>query len=118
MADVLDRPAAPFEIAAAPTPPQRDVTLKIDADLLDWIATRGEDAGQEAGDQRPVAVLHGHGRGHRPASSILTPGSRAKCRSRTWRLKVRKAGGLQDRPAVVAAIHRPTVASLNPAFPG
>lgn len=47
MVDILERPSVEFQEAAAATPPQRDVTLKIDADLLDWIATRGEDAGQE-----------------------------------------------------------------------
>jgi hypothetical protein len=47
MVDVLERPSVEFEAAAAPTPPQRDVTLKIDADLLEWLTARGEDAAQE-----------------------------------------------------------------------
>ena len=47
MADKTGNPSAEFDSVAAPSPPQRDVTLKIDADLLDWLASRGEDATEE-----------------------------------------------------------------------
>ncbi|WP_157182365.1 hypothetical protein [Methylobacterium sp. WSM2598] len=47
MVDVLERPSAEFEIAAAPQPPQRDVTLSIDVDLLDRLTERNLDAAEE-----------------------------------------------------------------------
>ena len=45
--DKTGKPSAEFDSVAAPSPPQRDVTLKIDADLLEWLAARGEDAAEE-----------------------------------------------------------------------
>lgn len=47
MVDVLERPSIEFQEAAGTATPQRDVTLKIDADLLEWLTARGEDATQE-----------------------------------------------------------------------
>lgn len=44
MVDVLERPSAEFETAAAP---QRPLTVQIDADLMDWLAARGADAALE-----------------------------------------------------------------------
>jgi hypothetical protein len=44
--NVLEMPSSELK-TAAPPPQQHDVTLKIDADLLQWLAKRGEEAVQE-----------------------------------------------------------------------
>lgn len=47
MVDVLERPSAEFEVVAAPAAPQRDITLSLDADLLDRLTELNLNAAEE-----------------------------------------------------------------------
>ncbi len=48
MVAVLERPSAEFEFVVAPAPPQHDVTLSIDADLMDRLRERDLNAARKS----------------------------------------------------------------------